>query len=77
MESSGKRKPLEGRNVLVNEQVYKYERYRRKRRKKVHKRDTDDGSGDGDGGTGQPVVVVSEQGHAESVQDDQMQQLQR
>ncbi|XP_021696548.1 uncharacterized protein LOC5566273 isoform X2 [Aedes aegypti] len=74
--SSGKRKPLEGRNVLVNELVYKYERYRRKRRRKVHKRDTDDGSGDGDG-TRQPLVVVSERGHAETVQGDEMQQSQR
>ncbi|XP_065079818.1 uncharacterized protein LOC135702707 isoform X3 [Ochlerotatus camptorhynchus] len=70
--SSGKRKPPEGRNVLVNDQVYKYERYRRRRRKKVHKRDTDDGSGDG--GAGQQVVVVSEQGLAENEHIQKLQQ---
>ncbi|XP_062540447.1 uncharacterized protein LOC134208673 isoform X2 [Armigeres subalbatus] len=75
--SSGKRKPLEGRNVLVNERVHKYERYRRRRRKKVHKRDTDDGSGDGDGDGHHPVVVVSERGHAAAAQEDLMQQLQQ
>ncbi|XP_055611015.1 uncharacterized protein LOC129757748 isoform X2 [Uranotaenia lowii] len=36
-----------GRNVLVNEKVFMYERYRRRRRKKIHKRDVD-----GDGGSG-------------------------
>lgn len=73
--SSGKRKPPEGRNVLMNELVYKYERYRRRRRKKVHKRDTDDGSGDG--GAGQQVVVISEQGLAEPDKNEHIQKLQQ
>lgn len=74
--SSGKRKLAESRNVLVNEQVYTYERYRRRRRKKVYKRDTLDAASVEDSDN-QKKIVVSETGHVGTEKDEHLQQLQR
>ncbi|XP_055624385.1 uncharacterized protein LOC129767467 isoform X2 [Toxorhynchites rutilus septentrionalis] len=75
--SSGKRRlEAEGRNVLVNEQVYTYERYRRRHRKKVYKRDTHE-SVSVENTDSQKVLVVSETGHAEIERDEPLEQLQR
>ncbi|XP_055535581.1 uncharacterized protein LOC129724602 isoform X2 [Wyeomyia smithii] len=79
MASSDHRGHLTAGNLLMNEQVYTYERFRRKRVKKVHKRHTidDDGSLGDDEDKEQRVAAVSEKSPLESDNDEPMLQLQR